>query len=74
MRKLLTAVTALSLIAAPTASAMAQSRAPAQTEDASNMGDEGLFASPIVIIAGIAVLVLFYFLVIKDDDDEPESP
>ena len=78
---LISALTAISLIAAPTASLAAKSggatalslnqgvRAGAPVRDANRLDETGY------IIAGVAaVAVIILIFVLLDDDDEPESP
>jgi hypothetical protein len=76
MRRVITAFAALSLLAAPTASALAQARSPAAAAQASNLADDGPLASPVVLIlAGLAVLVAAYLIFLDDDPDSmPASP
>ena len=71
MRKIMTALTALSLVAAPTTAAYAQANRGAGEEM-----DEGqrLQLGHGVAIAVIALAVLFAIILILDDDEGSESP
>ena len=79
---LISALTAISLIAAPTASLAAAPggaaslslsqavRSGAPVRDVNRMDETGY------IIAGVAavVVIIFFFVILDDDDDEPSSP
>ena len=71
MRKIMTALTALSLIAAPTTVAYAQVDR-GTGEELSD--DQKLQLGHGVAIAIVALGALFAILLILDDDDEAESP
>ena len=72
MRKIMTAMTALALIAAPTTAAMAQGnngRGEEMSEGRRAQMGHG------IAFAVVAIIIVFaLFLVFNNDDDEAESP